>query len=304
MAEDKHVEAVMQGAKSLRQFREHTQGESGGWSLLDLTHADLRKARDLRGALLTNADMRWADLRGLNIEEAAFYNADLRYCNAEGANLTGGRLNGANLSYAHFNNANLSKIIIDGGSLHEGMTCIETDFRETLFVGADLRFADFREAVFEKANMAGALLGQTIFGHSILRSVQGLEAVQHWAPSIIDFDTLRLSGEMPLVFYQGCGLSDELIQYLPSLLNTPIQFHSCFISYASNDQAFAERLHADLQSKGVRVWFAPRNLKIGDKFRSEIDKAILVYDKLLIVLSEHSINSSWVEKEVETAFEK
>jgi len=35
-----------------------------------------------------------------------------------------------------------------------------------------------------------------------------------------------------------------------------------FISYSSKDQAFAERLHADLQNKGVRCWFAPHDLPI------------------------------------------
>lgn len=45
-------------------------------------------------------------------------------------------------------------------------------------------------------------------------------------------------------------------------------------------------------------------MKIGDKIRSRIDESISVYDKLLLVLSEHSIQSAWVETEVETAFEK
>jgi hypothetical protein len=62
-------------------------------------------------------------------------------------------------------------------------------------------------------------------------------------------------------------------------------------------------VHANLRDRDVRVWFAPEDLKIGDKFRSRIDEAIRVYDKLLLVLSENSINSAWVEKEVETAFE-
>jgi hypothetical protein len=54
----------------------------------------------------------------------------------------------------------------------------------------------------------------------------------------------------------------------------------------------------------VRCWFAPEDIKIGDKFRIRIDEAIRTYDKLLLVLSEHSIRSPWVEKEVEQAFEK
>jgi hypothetical protein len=66
----------------------------------------------------------------------------------------------------------------------------------------------------------------------------------------------------------------------------------------------AERLHGDLQSNGVRCWFAPEDLKIGDKLRPSFDEAIQMHDKLLVLLSDHSVNSVWVEKEVETAFEK
>ena len=63
------------------------------------------------------------------------------------------------------------------------------------------------------------------------------------------FMTLERSGPLPLAFLRGVGLPDNLIDYLPSLLNQPIQFYSCFISYSAKDQEFAERLHADLQNK-------------------------------------------------------
>ena len=89
-----------------------------------------------------------------------------------------------------------------------------------------------------------------------------------------------------------------------SLVSSPIDYYSCFISYSSKDQAFAERLYADLQSKGVRCWYAPHDLRIGDEIRPRIDKSIRVHDKLLLVLSESSLASTWVKKEVETAFEK
>lgn len=45
-------------------------------------------------------------------------------------------------------------------------------------------------------------------------------------------------------------------------------------------------------------------MKIGDRIRRRIDEVIYLHDKLLLVLSEHSVTSDWVEKEVETAFEK
>jgi hypothetical protein len=79
---------------------------------------------------------------------------------------------------------------------------------------------------------------------------------------------------------------------------------SCFISHSSKDNAFVQKLYSDLQRNGVRCWYAPEDLKIGQKIRPGIDDAIRVHDKLLLVLSKSSVGSDWVEKEVETAFEK
>jgi hypothetical protein len=59
------------------------------------------------------------------------------------------------------------------------------------------------------------------------------------------------------------GLPDRLIDYLPSLPQEAIQYYSCFISYSSKGDAFAQRLHADLKNTGVRCWFAPYDLTHG-----------------------------------------
>ena len=138
-----------------------------------------------------------------------------------------------------------------------------------------------------------------------LSAVKGLESVKHEWP----FDDrhrhhLRSQGQIPEVFLRGAGVPDEFITYMRSLVGRPIEFYSCFISYSSKDQEFAERLHADLQAKGVRCWFAPEDMKIGAETRQAIDEAIRLHDKLLLVLSEHSVDSDWVQKEVETAFEQ
>jgi TIR domain len=135
-----------------------------------------------------------------------------------------------------------------------------------------------------------------------LSAVTGLETCRHLGPSIIDYRTLQQSGPLPPAFLRGVGLPDSFIDYLPSLLNQPIQMYSCFISYSSKDQEFAERLHADVQNKGVRCWFAPHDLPIGAKTWDAIDEAIRLRDKLLLILSEHSIASDWVEDEVTKAF--
>jgi hypothetical protein len=55
------------------------------------------------------------------------------------------------------------------------------------------------------------------------------------------------------------------------------------------------RRHASLQNNGVRCWFAPHDMPIGGKILDEIDTAIRLRDKVLLILSERSIKSDWVE---------
>ena len=51
----------------------------------------------------------------------------------------------------------------------------------------------------------------------------------------------------------------------------------------------------------LRVWFAPEDIRGGDKLYDQIDRAIQVHDRLLLVLSESSMQSKWVETEIRRA---
>jgi hypothetical protein len=61
----------------------------------------------------------------------------------------------------------------------------------------------------------------------------------------------RSKTRLPDVFLRGVGLPDALIDYLPSLLRSAIEFYSCFISYSHDDKAFARRPHDQLQGQGI-----------------------------------------------------
>jgi hypothetical protein len=143
-----------------------------------------------------------------------------------------------------------------------------------------------------------------LFADIDLSVVEGLETIKHDRPSTIGIDTIyRSQGQIPEAFLRGAGVPDTFITYVASLTGEAIQYYSCFISYSSQDEAFAQRLHNDLQGQGVRCWFAPEDMKIGDKIRFRIDESIRIYDKLLLILSESSIASEWVEHEVEHALD-
>ncbi len=77
--------------------------------------------------------------------------------------------------------------------------------------------------------------------------------------------------------------------------------YSCFISYSSKDEEFAQKLHARLKAEGLKVWFAPEDVQAGKKLHEQIGKAIEDRDKLLLVLSGHSMNSEWVATEIRKA---
>jgi hypothetical protein len=73
---------------------------------------------------------------------------------------------------------------------------------------------------------------------------------------------------------------------------------------SNKHQEFADRLYADLQNKGVRCWFAPHDIQAGKKIHEQIDEAIRVYDRLLLILSDHSMKSEWVKTEIAHARQK
>jgi len=124
------------------------------------------------------------------------------------------------------------------------------------------------EASLFRADLSGADLFQanlydTVLANVDLSETKNLDDCLHGGPSIIDHRTLQRSGQLPLNFLRGVGLPDNLL----SLLNQPIRFYSCFISYSCKDDEFAHRLHADLQNEGIRCWFASHDLPIVDAKR-------------------------------------
>jgi len=240
--------------------------------------------------------------------------------------LANAKLDGANLSGVYFASAKLSEANLVAASL-VGVMLWLADLRKTNLGSTDLRQvdltgADLKEAILVGADLSGAELDRTnltaaevdgagfsranvlnmLFANIDLSTAKGLETVQHSGPSTIGIDTIHKSrGKIPEAFLRGCGVPDEFIAYIGSMVGRPIEFYSCFISDSTKDQEFADRLYADLQAKGVRCWFAPHDIRGGRKIHEQIDDAIRLHDKLLLILSEHSISSNWVKTEIANA---
>jgi TIR domain/Pentapeptide repeats (8 copies) len=181
---------------------------------------------------------------------------------------------------------------------------------------ADLRDAKLNDAVLHGANLSGANLSgadfigarldRTTFANNDLSEVKGLETLRHEGPSSIGVDTFyKSAGKIPEAFLRGCGIPDDFITFIPSHFGVQqaIQFYSCFISYNRRDEEFARRLYSRMRYEKLRVWFAPEDMKGGQKLFEQIERAIQLHDRLLLVLSESSMQSEWVIAEIQRARE-
>jgi hypothetical protein len=219
----------------------------------------------------------------------------------DGADLKGANLTGAILAHACLISANLFRVNLTGAYLYDAdLTRADLTFAD--LTRADLTRASLYGANLCHANLRGAQLWRTVFGDIDLSEVHGLASIWHEGPSIVGIDTIyRSGGKIPESFLRGAGIPENFITYMRSLTDAALDFCSVFISYSTANQAFADRLYADLQARGVRCWFAPHDIQGGRKLHEQIDEAIKIYDKLLLILSDASMSSNWVKTEIANA---
>lgn len=79
-------------------------------------------------------------------------------------------------------------------------------------------------------------------------------------------------------------------------------YHSIFLSHTSVDKPFVRKLRGDLLEHGVpRVWVDEAEIEIGDSLISKIDEGLKDCRFVGVIISEKSIKSPWVQKELEIA---
>jgi uncharacterized protein YjbI with pentapeptide repeats len=331
MAKPEHLAKLKEGLKAWNQWRNDNPNVRPDLNQAHLENASLQRL-DLSYARLSHASLMSADLGNVNLLGANLSQANLSHANLYRAKLHLAVLTGANFSRAKLNVTDLSDCIAYGADFVEAeltnaslynASLVRSNFLRAKIQNCLLRGSDFSDGDLGSANFQGADLsgvnftrahlndvvfgaevdmGQTVLADVDLREVHGLETILHLGPSTIGIDTIYKSrGKIPHAFLRGAGVPEFFIENMAGLAGVGIEFYSLFISYSTKDQAFADRLHADLQAKGVRCWFAPHEMLGGKKVFRQIDEAIRMYDKLLLILSPASMESEWVRTEIAIA---
>lgn len=322
MANKEHLKILNEGVEAWNSWRKDNSGVVPNLSGADLCDVNLERVElydvDLREAKFSGANLSRACLSGAILKQAQLFDTRLQFADLGAADLSGSYLNNARLSDARLDGADLSS-----ADLHQA------DLRRTDLSNANLSGAGFTGTVLNRTKLNGANFEharflEAFFGDVDLSKAHGLESCMHGGPSCVDSRTIQRSMNIPMIFWRSCGIPDWQIAsiklYKQNLSHAeindttdeifrlrsqrPIQLYSCFLSYSSKDRTFALQLHEDLDRAGVSLWFDEHDLRTGDRIRDTIDRAVRARDKLLLILSEASLASEWVENEVETALEE
>ena len=80
--------------------------------------------------------------------------------------------------------------------------------------------------------------------------------------------------------------------------------HDVFISHSNQDKTVASAMCSRLEQAGIRCWIAPRDVRPGRNWGSEIIRGLDNAKVMIVVLSANANGSRPVIKEVERAFGK
>ncbi len=287
MADLSHIKLIHEGRQALDQWRKQHPRLALYLDRADFSHLNLADY-DLSGSHLKGAKFNQSNMERVRLDDVLLDGADFGGADLEDAVFVFARAKNANFEAAHLHGTTFRSSVFEGGSMR----------------GARLNTARFHGCNLHGVDFTDASIGDTVFAACSLKAPVGLKSIQHMRGSQLSWDTIAESWrELPEEFLRGTGLPDELIRYLPSIIGAmlPIQFYSCFISHSSKDHEFSNRLHGRLKQEGLQVWFAPEDMKGGQKSYEQIDEAIRIHDKLLLVLSEASMESEWVKTEIRRA---
>jgi len=256
-------------------------------------------------AILQQGVKVWNDWR----EKNPSIRPDFSNANFNGWNLAGANLSLSNLTLTDFCGANLTNADL------RNVNMTSSQLR-----GADFTWANLAEANLSRANLTGAIFKGTVltnvdFAHAIfwltelygvdLSTAKGLETVDQMMSCHVDIATIYASkGLIPESFLRAAHIPETMIAFARFLFGRPTEFFSCFISHSAKDKRFCERLYADLQANNVAVWYFPEDAKWGESVWGEIDRSIKIYDKLIVVCSENSLQSGPVNREIERALNR
>lgn len=246
------------------------------------------QGQDLRGAKLRGATLSGVVLQNANLTDADFSNSEMIDSDWRGAKAHRGRFVGvdaiaAKLSTADFTDADLSGVTLGN---------------------ATLSFTKFHHTILEDVDFNNAILDNTQFSDVNLSVIRNLNTVRHYGPSAIDVQTFLQSVGVDDSFWRGTGLPETAIQHMALMRQQPDPYYNTYISYAYPDRFMAYQLQTELRSMGVRCWLHEHQIEKNVDFYHALQLGVRPDHRVIVIASNTSLQSWWIESELQTALAK
>lgn len=301
MTKKEEIELLKTDVKGWNAYKEsmNTKGLKSNPIYTGIPKSSVHYIANLDKANLSNANLTGADLTRVTLRDSNLTGADLTGADLEMAFLLNVTLTSANLTKAY-----LSEAIITDSKL------IATNLTETNFTYAKIENSDLSQAyllgtiflntILKGCNFNKSILTDTIFAFTSLQSCLNVDNMFAEGPSSIDFNSLQNSNNLSIDFLVNkIGLPDNYVEYFPDFYAPEgIRLHPVFLSHSSKNKDFTTPLYESLLSKKCKVWYDQKKLKPGDNIERSISQGINLWDMTILVCSEESLSSWWVQQEI------
>lgn len=88
-------------------------------------------------------------------------------------------------------------------------------------------------------------------------------------------------------------VESELVSFIQDLKD-----YTVFISYHAKDTNLAKRIEKHAKAAGIETWMYQDNTELGTPIRKKIQRKIDQADALVVLLTEHSEHSTYVQQEI------
>lgn len=140
--------------------------------------------------------------------------------------------------------------------------------------------------------------------HKTITKIEASQKVPHpdYPELVLDYDEL-IEFERQGVNEFPKKVGDQVVkcnvrELLDGIRPSKTQTTKVFISYSHQDKSFVKKLAGELEDQGMKVWWDFDNLKGGQDWQKEIEKAIKQCDFFLVALTPDAITSEWVGNEI------
>lgn len=113
-----------------------------------------------------------------------------------------------------------------------------------------------------------------------------------------------------ITYKKRCGYFSELHYVETTLIEKVVEQRymskpsgaKVFISHSSVDKPFAKMLCMDLEANGYIPWLDEWDIKVGESIPEKISNGLQEADFIIVILSDNSVSSKWVEREWQTQY--